>query len=240
VSGAAFRALAVDSTDLLGPSEVRHRAFRVPAGGRVDLGLTMPQGGSAVLVQLGAGGSPALVVGPASAAVPAAAAAEEVIDLLTYGTPAPLGFDADQPDRRFTYTIGRRPGSVDGVPGLFWTINGRLFPDVPMFVVAEGEVVRMTLTNNSGQLHPMHLHGHHVVVLARDGIPSTGSPWWVDSLDVADGQTFDIAFLADNPGVWMDHCHNLVHAREGLVAHLMYEGVTTPYLVGGPAGNTPE
>jgi FtsP/CotA-like multicopper oxidase with cupredoxin domain len=44
--------------------------------------------------------------------------------------------------------------------------------------------------------------------------------------------------VADNPGLWMDHCHNLPHAVEGLVAHLMYEGVTTPYRIGG--ANTPE
>ncbi|WP_342354694.1 multicopper oxidase domain-containing protein [Spelaeicoccus albus] len=40
-----------------------------------------------------------------------------------------------------------------------------------------------------------------------------------------------IAFRADNPGVWMDHCHNLPHATQGLVAHLMYEHVDTRYLL---------
>ncbi|MCW2720156.1 multicopper oxidase domain-containing protein [Pseudonocardia sp.] len=42
----------------------------------------------------------------------------------------------------------------------------------------------------------------------------------------------DIAFVADNPGIRMDHCHDLPHASQGLVAHLMYEGVTEPYAVG--------
>jgi hypothetical protein len=37
----------------------------------------------------------------------------------------------------------------------------------------------------------------------------------------------------------MDHCHNLKHA-EGMVTHLMYEGVTTPYRLGEETGNTPE
>jgi len=32
----------------------------------------------------------------------------------------------------------------------------------------------------------------------------------------------------------------LVHAADGLVAHLMYEGIDTPYLVGGAAENNPE
>ena len=123
---------------------------------------------------------------------------------------------------------------------MWWTVNGRMWPDVPMYVVAEGDVVRMRIHNGSGESHPMHLHGHHAVVLSRDGEPATGSPVWVDSLDVQKDETYEIAFLADNPGVWMDHCHNLPHAAEGLVAHLMYDGVTTPYVVGGDAANEPE
>jgi hypothetical protein len=38
----------------------------------------------------------------------------------------------------------------------------------------------------------------------------------------------------------MDHCHNLKHAADGMVAHLMYEGVTTPFRIGGGADNQPE
>ena len=115
-----------------------------------------------------------------------------------------------------------------------------MWPNVPMFMVAEGDVVRMTIDNHSGDVHPMHLHGHHAVVLSRDGVESTGSPWWFDSLDVKDGESYEVAFVADNPGVRMDHCHNLTHAAVGLVARLMYEGVTTPYRIGGDVANHPE
>jgi FtsP/CotA-like multicopper oxidase with cupredoxin domain len=162
------------------------------------------------------------------------------LDLLHYGTPAPLGFDPSKPDRTFGLSIGRRPGFVDGRPGLWWSVNGHLFPDVPMFVVREGDVVRMHIENHSGDVHPMHLHGHHAVVLSRDGKPATGSPWWVDSLNVESGESYDIAFVADNPGIWMDHCHNLQHAAQGLVMHLMYAGVTEPYRVGWSSDNEPE
>jgi FtsP/CotA-like multicopper oxidase with cupredoxin domain len=84
------------------------------------------------------------------------------------------------------------------------------------------------IENRSGEVHPMHLHGHHVVVLARNGVTATGSPWWVDSLNVLANESYDVAFVADNPGIWMDHCHNLKHAAQGMVAHLMYEGFDTP------------
>jgi FtsP/CotA-like multicopper oxidase with cupredoxin domain len=78
------------------------------------------------------------------------------------------------------------------------------------------------------------------VVLSRNGVAATGSPWWIDSLNVLEDETYDIAFLADNPGIWLDHCHHLKHAAQGMVAHLMYEGVSTPYKVGGTANNRPE
>ena len=75
-------------------------------------------------------------------------------------------------------------------------------------------------------------------MLARNGVAATGSPWWVDSLNVGDGESYDVAFVADNPGIWSDHCHNLTHSRDGLVVHLMYTGVAPSYEIGG--GNSPE
>ena len=165
------------------------------------------------------------------------------VDLLHYGTPADLGLDPDDADRTFDYKIGRRPGFLDGKPGIWWTVNGHLFPDIPMYMVSEGDVVVFRIENDSGDSHPMHLHGHHAVVLSRDGVRATGSPWWIDSLEVGTGEEFEIAFVADNPGIWMDHCHNLPHAAEGLVAHLAYNGVREPFVVGrevGDAHNQPE
>lgn len=238
VAGAPFRLVAVDGTDLNAPTPIRDKAVLVTAGGRADLQVTMAADGSAVRVHLG--GSVAVVLGSGSYDAPVVARPAATLDLLSYGGRAPLGFDPNQPDRQFQYDIGRRPGFIDGRPGLFWTVNGRMFPDVPMFVVAEGDVVRMHIANNSGEAHPMHLHGNHAVVLSRNGVSASGSPWWVDSLDVGDGENYDIAFVADNPGIWMDHCHNLPHATDGLVAHLMYEGITTPFAIGGTSGNQPE
>ncbi|HYP44473.1 MAG TPA: multicopper oxidase family protein [Propionibacteriaceae bacterium] len=237
-SSAPYRVLAVDGTDLHVPTPVKDRSIVVTAGSRADLEVTVPRGGSAVRVQLAKATD--VVVGPKGADVEAPTQPKSRLDLLTYGKSASLAFDATRPDRRFEYDIGRRPGFVRGRPGLWWSINGNLFPNVPMYTVREGDVVVMRIRNRSGEVHPMHLHGHHAVVLARNGVPATGSPWWVDSLDVLNNETYDLAFVADNPGVWADHCHNLRHAAQGMIAHLMYEGVSVPYQLGGPAGNQPE
>jgi FtsP/CotA-like multicopper oxidase with cupredoxin domain len=165
---------------------------------------------------------------------------DDLLDLLEYGAPTDPGIDVSSFDRDFDYSIGRKPGFIDGKPGLWWSINGHLYPDMPMMMVREGEVIKVTISNSSGEPHPMHIHGHHALVLSRDGKKATGSPWWFDSLEVRNDETFEIAFVADNPGIWMDHCHNLKHAAEGMVTHLMYEGVTTPYKLGSDSGNEPE
>ncbi len=233
-----YRALAIDGNDVHQPGVVRDVSVTVTAGGRVDLGLVMPADGSALRVQVSAG--TAVILGRGD--LPRPPQPTDQLDLLAYGTPvaAGLGFDPNRPDRTFEYSIGRRPGFVRGWPGLWWSVNGHTFPNVPMYLVREGEVVRMHISDHSGAVHPMHLHGHRAVVVARNGVAATGSPWWVDSLNVRDGETYDIVFVADNPGIWMDHCHNLEHAADGMVAHLMYEGVTTPYAIGRGTPNHPE
>lgn len=235
-TGAPYRVLAVDGTDLNQPALVEELAVEVPAGGRVDLGLEVPAEG----VRVDFGGTTAMVFGgdPTGGGQPIAP--DEEVDLLEYGQPAALPFDPTRADRTFDYRIGRRPGFLGGKPGMWWSINGGLFPDMPTFMVSEGGVVVFRIENNSDEAHPMHLHGHRAVVLSRDGEPASGSPWWVDSLEVRTGETYEIAFVADNPGIWMDHCHNLPHAADGLVAHLMYEGVTSSYRVGEESGNRPE
>ncbi|WP_245851825.1 multicopper oxidase domain-containing protein [Mobilicoccus massiliensis] len=235
MSGAAYRILAIDGEDLFGPSQVTGRSLTLTAGARADLEVVVPPGGARVQLP-----GISIAVAPSEVDAPSTSAPRDEVDLLGYGTAAPLGFDPRKPDRVFDYRIGRRVGLLDGRPGLWWTINGGIVPDVPMYVVREGDVVVFRITNDSGDVHPMHLHGHHATILSRNGIGSTGSPWRVDSLNVRDGESFEVAFVADNPGVWMDHCHNLPHAREGLMTHLMYEGVTTPFLLGTDSGNEPE
>jgi FtsP/CotA-like multicopper oxidase with cupredoxin domain len=236
VTGAPYRVLAVDGTDVHEPDEVERAAVKVPPGGRVDLGLVVPEGGARV--DFGSGVALVLGEDPAHGEDPSSPG--QFVDLLSYGSPAPLGFDPDDADRHFEYRIGRRLGFLDGKPGRWWTINGHKFPDVPMYMVDEGDVVVFEIENHSGESHPMHLHGHHVVVLSRDGKAASGSPWWVDSLEVGNGESYEVAFVGNNPGIWMDHCHNLPHATQGLVAHLMYSGVTSSYEIGGHADNAPE
>jgi FtsP/CotA-like multicopper oxidase with cupredoxin domain len=236
-STAPFQVVATDGHDVNAPAPVENQTVLIPAGGRADVNIQAPTHGSS---RLNIGGARSISIGDPAVIAPSVRQPDSTLDLLAYGDPAPLGFDPSSPDLRFDYVIGRRFGLIDGRPGNFWTLNGRLFPDLPMFHVRKDDVVLMHILNGTGEVHPMHLHGHHVLVLSREGHPASGSPWWVDSLDVRPGESYEIIFVADNPGIWTDHCHTLSHAVDGLVAHIMYEGVSTPFTINGPAGNYPE
>jgi FtsP/CotA-like multicopper oxidase with cupredoxin domain len=238
LQGTPFRVVAIDGTDLHGPTPLRDVALQLAGGGRYDVAFTMPRSP----VRLGiAGAEAALVLSRDGAGDLAPAEPGPDFDPAAYGTPAPTPFDASSRfDRRFRFDIGRKPGFLDGRPGMQWSINGGIYPDVPVFVVRRGDLVQVTISNDTKSVHPMHLHGHHMLVLGRDGRPATGSPWWSDTLNLEPGESYDVAFRADNPGLWMDHCHNLRHAAEGLTMHLAYEGVWTPFTVGGATHNHPE
>ena len=204
----------------------------------MDIGFPMPR--SAVRVGLEETDA-ALGLSTDGSPPPPEIAPTTDFDPLSYGQPAPVPFSpASRFDRDFTLTITKKLGFFDGRPGRHWALNGGIYPDVPMFVVERGDLVRMTIANHTSVVHPMHLHGHHALVLGRNGEAATGSPWRVDTLNVDPGDEYTIAFRANNPGIWMDHCHNLGHAAAGLTMHLAYAGVTTPFVVGGENGNAPE
>jgi FtsP/CotA-like multicopper oxidase with cupredoxin domain len=239
LDGTRFRVAAIDGTELNGPEPIEGQALVLAAGGRMDVSFPMPT--TPVQLSLGDTNAGVVLSADGTATPQLRQVPEQDFDPLSYGEPAPTPFDAKSTfDRRFEFRITRKPGFLDGRPGLQWAINGGIYPDVPTFVVAEGDLVEITITNDTKVVHPMHLHGHHVLVLSRDGVPKSGSPWWSDTLNVLPGESYVVAFRAVNPGIWMDHCHNLPHAAAGLTMHLAYAGFTTPFLVGGHHHNTPE
>lgn len=111
---------------------------------------------------------------------------------------------------------------------------------MPTLTVREGDLVKVKIANRSHFDHPIHLHGHHVLVLSRNGKRVTGSPVWLDTVNVRVGEIWEVAFRADNPGIWMDHCHILDHAGLGMMLHVAYDNVTTPYRMGRATPNNPE
>lgn len=104
--------------------------------------------------------------------------------------------------------------------GYTWTINGRTFDETVPLTVRRGQRATVTFTNHTMMWHPMHLHGHTFQVLKADGQPGPRK----DTVIVKPMQTVTVALVADNPGIWMLHCHNGYHMDAGMMTTLDYTG----------------
>lgn len=101
--------------------------------------------------------------------------------------------------------------------GKVWAFNGMAgMGEAPLLEARLGETVRITMTNDTAWPHGMHLHGHHFRQILDDG---TLGPWR-DTLLMNRSETAEIAFVADNPGDWLLHCHMLEHASGGMMTWL--------------------
>jgi len=240
LTGAEFTVDAIDGRTIAGATPLVGEALRLPAGGRVDLVFTMPRTGA--LLTSDASSRATLLMGPrgeaGSALAPDRAAPD--FDPLSYGTAIPEQLPTGTPVVHATMVLDRLPRFLSGRPIQGYTVDGEVFPHIPSIEVEEGDVLELTIANRGWETHPMHIHGHHVLVLSRNGVPATGAPLWLDTFDVQPGEVWVIALVADNPGIWMDHCHNLDHAAEGMMMALNYVGVTTPFDQGGVHGNRAE
>lgn len=103
--------------------------------------------------------------------------------------------------------------------GVAWSINGvavtgHVHP--PMLTLERNKTCILELINDTAWPHPMHLHGHAFRVISRNGKPEQHRPWQ-DTVLVLGREWAEIAFVADNPGDWMFHCHILEHQMAGMM-----------------------
>ena len=122
---------------------------------------------------------------------------------------------------------GLRTARLDGVDQDFrqlvaarrvWAFNG-VAGDMgaPAFRAPLGRAVRLTLRNDTAWAHGIHLHGHHFEVLSRGGRPDPHRDRR-DTVLVMPDEPVEIAFVADNPGRWLLHCHMLGHQASGMLS----------------------
>lgn len=97
--------------------------------------------------------------------------------------------------------------------GRVWAFNGLAeMPEKPLLSAALGETVRIEMINDTAWPHAMHLHGFHFRKIGKD--KSQGP--LRDTLLVDSEETVEIAFVADNPGKWLLHCHMVEHTAGGM------------------------
>ncbi|OQW51012.1 MAG: hypothetical protein A4S09_10785 [Proteobacteria bacterium SG_bin7] len=99
-----------------------------------------------------------------------------------------------------------------------WHINGKAIHEERTLKINEGDIVRFSLVNETMMHHPIHLHGHFFRVLNKfnDFSPMK------HTVDVPPHSTRTIEFLANEPGEWMLHCHNLYHMKTGMARVVKY------------------
>jgi FtsP/CotA-like multicopper oxidase with cupredoxin domain len=99
-----------------------------------------------------------------------------------------------------------------------WGFNGKTFAEEPTVPVKEGEVLRITMINDTMMHHPIHLHGHFFRVLNAQGDHSPLK----HTIDVPPMGRRTIEFLANERGDWLMHCHLLYHMGAGMMRIFSY------------------
>ena len=99
-----------------------------------------------------------------------------------------------------------------------FTINGRGFPATAPIVATLGDRILIRFMNEGVMMHPWHLHGMPMRVVARDGYDLGSAAFTCDTLGVNPGERWDAVIDCDEPGAWAFHCHILPHAegRDGM------------------------
>jgi FtsP/CotA-like multicopper oxidase with cupredoxin domain len=107
-------------------------------------------------------------------------------------------------------------GATWSMNGISMTGDGQLNMP-PLLTLRKGQSCVLVLRNETAWWHPMHLHGHSFRVISRNGKPPA-RPEWRDTVLVPPREAAEIAFVADNPGDWMFHCHVTDHQETGMMA----------------------
>ena len=98
--------------------------------------------------------------------------------------------------------------------GRAWALNGvagssHYHFDAPLLMLKVGQTGLLTVVNETAWPHPIHLHGFPLYD------PATRQ--WRDTVLIYPGDTAELAFVAEQPGSWMFHCHILEHQAGGMM-----------------------
>lgn len=123
---------------------------------------------------------------------------------------------------------GLRSATLNGEPksmgelveaGRFWAFNGSAdgMDNEPLAKLSRGEHVQLRVTNDTAFPHAIHLHGMHFHEMGENGVLGPLR----DTALIERGAAREIAFVADNPGQWLLHCHMLSHAASGMMTRIV-------------------
>jgi len=107
-----------------------------------------------------------------------------------------------------------------------WSMDDKVMSETDKIPVKKGQILRITLYNNSMMRHPMHLHGFDFRVINKNGAYSPLK----NVLDIMPMETNVIEFQANTEGDWFFHCHILYHMMAGMNRVFQVGNYTNPSL----------
>jgi FtsP/CotA-like multicopper oxidase with cupredoxin domain len=116
-------------------------------------------------------------------------------------------------------------GSLCSADGAFWAINNHAWPGgdhahvpPPLALLERGRTYICELVNRTPHQHPIHIHGHTFKLLrsSERDLPVHHA----DTVLLQPKERLEVAFVADNPGDWMLHCHIIEHQETGMMGYL--------------------
>lgn len=131
------------------------------------------------------------------------------IKTLNYGmmkSPYDTSLPENLPVRELKFTL------TGNMNRYVWSMDNKVLSEADKILVKKGEILRITLTNNSMMRHPMHLHGFDFRLLNKHGKQAPLK----NIIDIMPMETNVIEFSANTEGDWFFHCHILYHMMAGM------------------------
>ncbi|HMT54289.1 MAG TPA: multicopper oxidase domain-containing protein [Saprospiraceae bacterium] len=128
-------------------------------------------------------------------------------------SPTKTALPADAPVKELTFEL------TGNMNRYVWSLDNRVLSESDKILIKKGEIVRITLYNNSMMRHPMHLHGHDFRVINGQGDYAPLK----NVLDIMPMEKNVIEFEANLEGAWFFHCHILYHMMAGMNRVFSYE-----------------
>ena len=97
-----------------------------------------------------------------------------------------------------------------------WAFNGEIGGyGLTLADIALGDTVILSVWNDTRWRHAMHLHGQHFWVNSKE-FGEQNRQVLRDTYLMQPSEKVDLIFTADNPGLWLFHCHMLEHHAAGM------------------------
>ncbi|MGI2938006.1 multicopper oxidase domain-containing protein [Vibrio diabolicus] len=224
IEGTEAWVIAIDGNPVKTP--YRLTQHKIGPGMRLDIGLIAPKAGERVYVRQMKGRFPFSLC--EFEVVESDLPSNKKLPLLPLNPVPDLDLEnAKQIDYVFEWEGAITPVDKSGkaIPK-FWLMNKRAWEGMsidnipaPLSTLELGKTYIFNLKNVTQYHHPIHLHGHTFTVLELDG-KKLDEPFHTDTVLLGKNGSAKAAFVANNPGRWMYHCHVIEHMKTGLMGYI--------------------